>query len=307
MARRRKKKKKNSLLLVIILGILSFLLYKNPDLIESFSMVNNDVIIHKIEADGSLYVYYIDVGEADSILISNNGHNMLIDAGNNEDGPKLVNYLKNGLGITSFDYVVGTHPHEDHIGGLDDIINSFQIGEVYLPDSYTTTKTFEDVLTAIENKNLEINVPDIGEEFILSSAIFRVLYTGTDIQDLNNASIVLRMDFGDKAFLFTGDATESIEKELIKIPKLIDVDVLKVAHHGSEYSSIDSFLNYCSPEYAIISVGIPNSYGHPGENTLYRLKKYGANILRTDELGTIILTSDGKDISLYNEKTDTNG
>ena len=307
MARRKKKKKKKSLLLIIVLGVLSFLFYKNPDLLESFSMLNNDVVIHKIDADGSLYVYYIDVGEADSILISNNGHNMLIDAGNNEDGPKLVNYLKNGLGITTLDYVVGTHPHEDHIGGLDNIINSFQIGEVYLPDSYTTTKTFEDVLNAIEDKNLEINIPVIGEEFVLSSAIFRVLYTGTDLQDLNNASIVLRMDFGDKSFLFTGDATESIEKELIKIPKLIDVDVLKVAHHGSEYSSKDVFLNYCSPEYAIISVGVPNSYGHPGEETLLRLKKYDANVLRTDELGTIILTSDGKDISLFNEKTDTNG
>ena len=269
--------------------------------------MDNDVVIHKIEADGSVYVYYIDVGEADSILISNNGHNMLIDAGNNEDGPKLVNYLKNGLGITTFDYVIGTHPHEDHIGGLDDIINSFQIGKVYLPDSYTTTKTFEDVLSAIENKKLEINIPIIGEELVLSSAIFRVLYTGTDLQDLNNSSIVLRMDFGEKAFLFTGDATENIERKLIKIPKLIDVDVLKVAHHGSEYSSKDIFLSYCSPEYAIISIGVPNSYGHPGEGTLLRLKKYGANILRTDELGTIILTSDGKDISLFNEKTDTNG
>ena len=306
MARRRKKKKK-SLLLIIIFCIMSFLFYKNPDLLEAFSIVNNDVVIHKIEADGNLYIYYIDVGEADSILISNNGHNMLIDAGNNEDGPKLVNYLKNGLSISSFDYVIGTHPHEDHIGGLDNIINSFDVKKVYLPDSYTTTKTFEDVLTAIENKNLEINVPDIGEEFILSSAIFRVLYTGTDLEDLNNSSIVLRMDFGDKSFLFTGDATESIEKELIKIPKLIDVDVLKVAHHGSEYSSTDTFLNYSTPEYAIISLGTPNSYGHPGNGTLLRLKKYGVNILRTDELGTIILTSDGKDISIINEKTDTNG
>ena len=256
MARRRKKKKK-SLLLIIIISILSFLLYKNPELLESFSIINNDVVIHKIEADGSLYVYYIDVGEADSILISNNGHNMLIDAGNNEDGPKLVNYLKNGLGINSFDYVVGTHPHEDHIGGLDNIINSFDVKNVYLPDSYTTTKTFEDVLIAMENKNLEINVPDIGEEFILSSAIFRVLYTGTDLVDLNNASIVLRMDFGDKSFLFTGDATESVEKELIKVPKLIDVDVLKVAHHGSEYSSIDSFRHrYGTSNCSIIMFGI---------------------------------------------------
>ncbi len=304
MARRRKRKKKNKFLLLIIF-LLSILLYKYPEVIESFGF-NDEVVINKIEPDGNLYVYYVDVGQGDAILVSNDNHNILIDAGNNEDGTKLVSYFKE-LGITTFDYVVGTHPHEDHIGGLDDIINNFDVKNVYLPDSYTTTKTFEDVLDAIDNKKLEISIPSIDEEFAVGTALFRVLYTGTDLNDLNNSSIVLRMDFGDISFLFTGDATSSIEKELIKRPSLIDVDVLKVAHHGSEYSSIDSFLNLSTPDYAIISVAEKNNYGQPGKGTINRLKKYGANILKTSELGTIVLKTDGKEISLYNEKTNTNG
>ncbi len=308
MARRKRKKfKKFKKFLLLLAVILSFLFAKNPELLESFGLNNENIVIHKIEADGTAYIYFIDVGQADCIFISNNNHNMIIDAGNNEDGPKLVNYLKNGLGGNHIEYVIGTHPHEDHIGGLDDIINSFEVDYVYLPDSYTSTKTFEDVLKAIQNKNLEISIPEIDEEIILGSSIFRVLYTGTDLKDLNNASIVLRMDFGNNSFLFTGDATDLIEKNLVKRPSLLDVDVLKVAHHGSSYSNSDLFLKYVMPEYAIISVGENNDYNHPGIEALNRLQKYNANILRTNELGTIIVNSDGENISVYNEKTDTNG
>ena len=165
---------------------------------------------------------------------------MLIDAGNNEDGPLLVKYIKEELNISKLDYVVGTHPHEDHIGGLDDIINNIEVQEVYLPEAMTTTKTFEDVLDSIANNNLEITVPTIGETFALGEANLEVIYTGTGEKDLNEASIILKMTFGKYKYLFTGDTTEEVEKTILD--KDINIDILKVAHHGSKYSSCEQFL-----------------------------------------------------------------
>lgn len=252
-----------------------------------------------------LKVYFIDVGQADSILISNSNFNMLIDAGNNEDGPKLVTYFKEELNIEKFDYVVGTHPHEDHIGGLDDIINNFKIDNILLPDATTTTKTFEDVLDTIANKKLEITIPEVNSEFNLGEAKLKVIYTGTDESDLNNTSIVLKMTFGNFSYLFTGDATSKTENIILE--KDIDVDILKVGHHGSSYSSSELFLSKVTPKYAIISAGENNSYNHPTPETIERIKKHTNEIYTTNELGTILLTSDGTNIKFDNFQTDTNG
>lgn len=297
MSRRRKRKNDKLVLFIFVIAIVCYLisLYKNQD--ESYA--NKNVVTTNLQ------VYFIDVGQADSILIANQEHYMLIDAGNNEDGPKLVKYLKNDLGIKKLDYVVGTHPHEDHIGGLDDIINSFDIGNVYMPEVITTTKTFEDVLDAMDKKNLDITVPEIGDTFKLGEADLEVMYTGTDDSDLNNTSIVLKMIFGDYSYLFTGDATDKVEKLLLD--KKIDVDVLKVGHHGSAYSSTDEFLKKVTPKYAIISVAKENSYGHPSADTLKRIKKYTDKVYMTSEYGTIRLDSDGKKINFEFFKTDTNG
>ena len=247
--------------------------------------------------DGELEVYFVDVGQADAILIKNDNESMLIDAGNNEDGELLVNYFKS-LNINSFKYLVGTHPHEDHIGGLDDIINNFSIDNIYLPDAITTTKTFTEVLDAIENKNMMFEVPKIGEKIILGNAVIEIIYTGTDTSDLNNTSIVLRLDYGETSFLFTGDATDKTEKLILN--NNIDVDILKVGHHGSKYSTTDSFLTRTSPKYAVISVGNPNSYGHPNNETLTKLSNQGVQVHRTDEEGTILITTDGNNINITN-------
>ena len=198
MAKRRKRrtKKKNDnivyrLLLIIIAIILGLLLC---ELDSTYSMDNTYDVFNQV--DSNLVISYLDVGQADSILIENNNEVMLIDAGNNNDGKKLVKYFKEN-GITEFKYLVGTHPHEDHIGGLDDVINSFEIGTIYMPDVITTTKTFMDVLDAIESKDMTYRVPKIGEKFTLGEANVEVLYTGNDEDDLNNSSIVLRVDFGN--------------------------------------------------------------------------------------------------------------
>lgn len=295
------KKQKSSIItiLVVILSIVSYYISVHEEIDSSYSLHNKNTVT------SDLKIYYLDVGQADSILISNNNHNMLIDAGNNEDGPKLVKYIKEELNITKFDYVVGTHPHEDHIGGLDDIINNFEIENILLPEVTTTTKTFEDVLDCLANKNLDITIPVIDSTFKLGEADLSVIYTGTDDENLNNSSIILKMIFGNYSYLFTGDAEKEVEDSILR--KNINVDVLKVGHHGSSTSSSESFLNKVTPSYAIISVAKENSYNHPSKETIDRLKKYTSNIYMTSELGTILLTSNGKTINIDNFKTNTNG
>ena len=272
----------------------------------AFALSNKDEETLKTSKinNGNLKIYFLDVGQADSILLRENNKNVLIDAGNNEDGPKLVNYIKS-LGIESFDYVIGTHPHEDHIGGMDDIINNFEIKKFYMPDAITTTKTFEDVLDALEENNLKFNTPEEKEVFKLDDASFKVVYVGDDKKDLNNTSIVLKLTYGNTSYLFTGDATNKTEKQILN--EDIKVTVLKVGHHGSQYSSSNEFLDKVSPTYAIISVGKNNIYGHPKDITLKKLNKRNIKIYRTDEMGTIIISSDGNKISIDEEKTDTNG
>ena len=321
--RRKRRRKLTSKLLIITLILLAFLYglyfeeinntfalmydeYGNAILtnIKDNNNNNNETETTVKEEKDKLKIYYIDVGQADSILIQNENEFMLIDAGNNNDGPLLVKYFQS-LNIKDFKYVVGTHPHEDHIGGLDDIITNFNIGTIYIPDAITTTKTFEDLLNSIEKKNMTFTVPKIDSTFNLGKANVKVIYTGTDTKDLNNTSIVLKMSFGSTTYLFTGDATNITEKKILN--KDISADVLKVGHHGSNYSSTDKFLNKVNPKYAIISVGKNNIYSHPATKTIDKLNKLNIKIYRTDELGTIILTSDGKNIDITNEKTNTNG
>lgn len=301
---KKKKLRKQPLLVVILLcAVLIYnmaISYSNEEEPKT-KEVGNEIIE---DSPDNLNIYFLDVGQADSILITNKKQNMLIDAGNNEDGPKLVKYFQE-LGITEFSYIVGTHPHEDHIGGLDDIINNFNTKEILLPDAYTTTKTFNDVLDAIENKHLEITVPEVGNTYKLGDANLEIIYTGDDTSDLNDTSIIIKITFGETTYLFTGDATEKVEKTIVS--KDIQSDVLKVAHHGSKYSTKDEFLNVVNPSYAIISVGKNNTYKHPDNGTIDRIKKYTPNVYRTDELGTIKITSDGTNINITNFKTDTNG
>ena len=256
------------------------------------------------ESSSNLKIYFVDVGQADCILINDNNEYSLIDAGNNEDGEKIVKYFKD-LGITKFKYVFGTHAHEDHIGGMDNIIENFQIEHFYMPDTITTTRTFEEVLDALEEKNIAFETPEEDENLTFSDTVFKVLHVGKDKRDLNDTSIVLKLTYKNTSYLFMGDATSSVEKDILD--KDIKSDVLKVGHHGSQYSSTISFLKKVSPKYAIIEVGKNNSYNHPKEVTLKKLEDLGTKIYRTDEDGTIILTSDGENMSFETLKTDTNG
>ena len=300
---RNKKKLITSLLVIIIAGI--FYLFEGYPIEEKDQNTNQRVEEVPVTAEDRLEVTFIDVGQADSILLENEGQYMLVDAGNNEDGPKLVTYLK-GLGINQFNYVVGTHPHEDHIGGLDDIINNFNIKNFYMPDVITTTKTFEDVLDALENKNIALTIPNKNDTFKLGDATIKVLYVGSeDEKDLNNTSIVLKATYQNVSFLLTGDASTKVEGNLDR--KDLESTVLKVAHHGSSTATNEEFLNLVNPKYAVISVGKDNQYNHPHTSVLNTLANHNITTYRTDEDGTIQMITDGVNIEINTMKTDTNG
>lgn len=238
----------------------------------------------------SLVVEYLDVGQADSMLLSSNGEYMLIDAGNNKDGDDVIEYLKNA-GVSTLKYVVGTHPHEDHIGGMDDVINAFDVQNVLLANATSNTQTYSDVLTALENKSLTATVPEVGTTFPLGDANVTVL-AAQPADDLNNASIVLRATYQNTSFLFMGDAEAEVEEAILQSGADIQSNVLKVGHHGSDTSTTSSFLSAVSPDAAVICCGAGNSYGHPSQATLNKLA--GIPIWRTDLNGTIYAMTDGE-------------
>lgn len=243
-------------------------------------------------------VHFIDVGQADSILITMKDAAMLIDAGNNEDSQLVVDYIKD-RGITALDYVVATHPHEDHIGGMDAVINAFEVKSIIMPRVESTTKTFEDVLEAISNKGLKVTPPVPGTKYLLGEAEFTILAPNSEAyEDTNDYSVVIKLQYGATSFLFTGDAGFESEEEMLEKGYDLRTDLLKVAHHGSKYSTSMKFLEAVQPKIAVISVGEDNDYGHPAPETIQRLRQAGAEIYRTDESGTIIATSDGKAIRM---------
>lgn len=245
--------------------------------------------------DSIIKIHYIDVGQGDSELIQIGDKNILIDAGTSDK--KALDYLKS-IGIKKIDYAIATHPHEDHIGSMDDVIKAFEIGTFYAPKATTTTKTFENMVKALKAKDLKMTVPKVGEEINIGNATLTFLAPNSDkYEDLNNYSIVVKLKYGNNSFIFMGDAEDIIEREILKKELDIKADILKVGHHGSRSSTTQEFLNKVNPKYAVVSCEKGNDYGHPHKETLTKLNGKNISVFRTDLNGTIIAESDGKEIS----------
>jgi len=252
---------------------------------------------NQIESN-KMIVHYIDVGQGDSILIQVNNKNLLIDAGPKSDKKKLLNYLSN-LHLEKLDYVIATHPHEDHIGNMSDVIDDYNVLAFYAPKVQSTTKTFEQMVESLKSKNLKINVIKKGTDSINLGENTKVtIFSPTKdyYEDLNNYSPVIKIEYGKTSFLFTGDAQKEVEKEILANNEDISADILKVGHHGSSTSTTKDFLNKVNPSIGVISLGKDNTYNHPNDGTVKRLKENKVTIYRTDKNGTVILSSDGSTI-----------
>ena len=249
-----------------------------------------------------LRVHFINVGQADAILVQSQQANLLIDAGKNGDGQMVVDYLKQ-QGIQKLDVVMGTHPHEDHIGGLDTVIKQYDVKKVYLPKVNHNTKTYQDVLLALKDKHLKATAAAGGQEFALGGATVEIIAPNSEkYKELNNYSIVCKVTYGETSFLLPGDAEELSEKEMLKQGYNLKADVLKVGHHGSHSSTSEAFLKAVAPELAVISVAKENDYGHPHQEIMQRLAAHKVKVYLTSQVGTIVMNSDGKEIEVQTEQ-----
>ncbi len=255
-------------------------------------------------ADTEMTVHYLDVGQGDCMLLACDGEYMLIDAGDNSKGTAVQNYLTK-QGVKTLKYVIGTHPDADHVGGLDVILYKFDCETVMLPDISKDTKTYRDVLDTMDQKGYTNTLPAAGEEFMLGSASCMLLGPRTSYEDANNNSVVILVTHGTNKFLFMGDAEAEAEEDILRGGADVKADVIKVGHHGSRYSSSESFMQAVTPSYAVISCGEDNRYGHPHAKTLNALRAMGVEVFRSDEQGTIVAASDGSKITWNSAPSDT--
>ena len=254
--------------------------------------------------DGELIAHFIDVGQGDCALLESNGEFMLIDAGEAEYSATVCQYLQNN-DVSSLKYVVATHPHSDHCGGLTEVINTFTCDNFITVETDQQTKTWLNVLTAVSDNNVNYIDAEAGATYTLGNSSFQILGPhSSDYEDYNNYSVVIKATCQNTSFLFTGDAEKLAENEMLSYPLDLSSDVIKVPHHGSSTSSSSEFLNAVSPKYAVISCGYQNEYGHPHTETLQTLNKLGVTVYRTDQQGTVVAVSDGENIEFYCDNSD---
>ncbi len=258
--------------------------------------------------DSNFSIHFIDVGQADSAVLQCSGKTMIIDGGNVADSSTVVAYLRK-LDVDYIDYMICTHGHEDHVGGLSGALNYCPVGKIYCSqDDYNSTP-FSNFKKYARQQNLEITVPEPFLSFEFGDALVEILGPQKKYDKTNNNSIVLKITYGNNKFLFMGDAETDAEKDMIDAGADLKADVLKLGHHGSDTSTSYVFLNEVMPEYTVISVGSDNKYGHPCESTMSKLRDAGTKVYRTDMQGDIVVTSDGENITVYtdrNQNADTN-
>lgn len=247
-----------------------------------------------------LMVHFVDVGQADCILIECGSEFAIIDGGNKDDGQLVVSYLEQ-QGVQELSAVICTHAHEDHVGGLPSVLSVYPTAAVYAPTRTYSSNIFDDFLYYTDQQRLEVTIPAPGDTLTVGDAVLTVLGPVQSYAETNDTSIVVRLDYGDTSFLFTGDMEVAAENDMLDYwsgnSDIFHVDVLKVGHHGSDTSTGYRFLYEVDPTYGVIPVGKDNSYGHPHAEPLSRLRDAGVTLLRTDELGHILAVSDGKEIT----------
>ncbi len=249
-------------------------------------------------------VHFIDVGQGDATLITCGGQAMLIDAGDDTKGTAIQNYLQK-RNIKKLDYLILTHPDADHIGGAPVIITKFDIDKVFMSNYEKDTKAYQKLIQALDDKRLRYSTPVAGAQYMLGTATITILGPNDTYDNPNDASVACMIQNGNNKFLFTGDAGEDAENDILDSGLDISADVYKVGHHGSRYSTSKAFFNAVKPSCAVISCGEDNSYGHPHAQTLNTLRTNGVKVYRTDESGTIVATSDGKKITFNVPESDT--
>lgn len=310
--RKRKSPITTIAILVIAAGVILYqrglLPEKVTGIISEFyqsAPAQEEVLTSSPPPEGTFTVQIVDVGQADCIFIYDNTYAMLIDAGNNADGPLLVDYLRS-IGIDHLDYAVVSHCDEDHCGGMDDIIYNIPISNIVLPLYSSGTQTYKEVQLAAENSTANIISPQVGDIYSLGSAQWVILSCdGQDAESSNASSIVIKMAYGDVKFLFPGDAVTANEEAILASGYDISADILKAGHHGSLTSNSVEWLDRIDPEAIIISVGENNEYNLPNPEILDRYEATNASIYRTDEMGTIIVNTDGIDYTITSISTNT--
>lgn len=264
--------------------------------VHSTSDKQNDAPTDIITDASDLVVHFIDVGQGDSTLITCGDTAMLIDAADDSKGTAIQSYLQK-QGIEKLNYLVLTHPDSDHIGGAPVIITKYDIGEVFISNYEKDNKTYQKLIQALDNKSLKYSTPEVGATYQLGNSSFTIIAPNKKYTNPNDASIGLILKNGNNKFLFTGDAEETAEEDILSNGIDLRSDVYQVGHHGSNTSSSPSLLDSMAPTYAVISCGEGNSYGHPRAETLNNFRAKGIKVFRTDEQGTIVATSDGNNIT----------
>lgn len=252
--------------------------------------------------DGAMYIHMIDVGQGDCFLFEDNGEYALIDCGTRSAGDDVVEYLKKE-NIQELKFIVGTHQHDDHMGGMYEVIMNFKCNTVYMPkisNDLVTSNWYLQLMSKIKKDKIKVINPRLDDSFFLGDAKFTVIgqLDSTEAgNNVNNYSTVIHVSYGQMDFVFTGDAETKVERQILDMQKVPDCEVLKLGHHGSDTSSCKEFLEALDPEYGLISCGVGNKYEHPKQTTMDQLKKEKVKVYRTDEQGSIVLTVTGSDIT----------
>lgn len=256
-----------------------------------------------VPEDGEVLFHFIDVGQGDSILVTSKDGNMLIDTSEQEAREDLDAYLK-AAGVEKLKYLVLTHPDADHIGNADYIVENYDVENVVMTDHVATTKTYERLLDAIEERNVNVIVPKPGYEFSIGALKNTVIAPTEKYDDPNEMSIVIKAVYGSTSVMLTGDAETESESDICRYweADALKCDILKVGHHGSSSSTTEDFLKAVSPKIAIISCGEGNKYGHPHSEITDRLAEANVKVYRTDVDGSIIFRTDGNELQLVGVK-----